>query len=110
MRQSNFPYSGSYFSNLRHDELSEFSEKKTFQMVENSCRKRENLIVLGDLNATIGTNRDAYELRVGPRGFGSQDGKSEALRLREKSGGDYSSIRARWAGYFEQYRVDQPDR
>ena len=50
--------------------VSEFSEKQAFyaqlQMMVDSCPKGNILIVLGDINATTGTDRYGYESCVGP--------------------------------------------
>ena len=58
--------------------VSEFDGKKAFyaqlQMVVDSCPQGATLIVLiGDFNATTGTDRDGYQSCVGPHGFGSRD-------------------------------------
>ena len=63
--------------------VSEFSVKKAFyaqlQMVVDSCPKGDTLIVLGDFNATTGTDRDGYESCVGPHGSGSRHESSSML-------------------------------
>ena len=47
--------------------------------VVDSCPKWDSLIVLGDFNATTGTDRDDYQSCVGPHGFGSKDESSSML-------------------------------
>ena len=63
--------------------VSEFSVKEAFyaqlQMVVDSCPKGDTLIVLGDFNATTGTDRDGYQSCVGPHGSGSRDESSSML-------------------------------
>ena len=46
---------------------------------KDSCTKWETFIVLGDFNATSGTDKDGYESCVGPQGFGSRDESSSIL-------------------------------
>ena len=57
--------------------VSEFSVKKPFyaqlQTVMDSCPMGDTLIVLGDFNATTGTDSDDYESCVGPHGSRSRD-------------------------------------
>ena len=52
--------------------VTEFFVKEAFyaqlQMVVDSCPKGDTLIVLGDFNATTGTDRDGYQSCVGPHG------------------------------------------
>ena len=63
--------------------VSEFSVKKEFyaqvQVVVDSGPNGDNLIVLDDFNATIGTDRDGYQSCVGPQGSGSRDESSSML-------------------------------
>ena len=63
--------------------INEFSVKKAFyaqfQMVVDSCLSADNLIVLGDFNATTGTERDGYQSCVRPHGSGSRDESSAML-------------------------------
>ena len=49
-------------------------------MVMDSSLKGDNFIVLGDFNATRGTDRDGYQSCVGPHGSGSRD-ESSSLAL-----------------------------
>jgi len=35
------------------------------------CTRRDTLLVLGDFNASTGTDRDGYETLVGPHGSGN---------------------------------------
>ena len=37
----------------------------------NQCPRRDTLLVLGDFNASTGTNRNGYEMCVGPHGSGT---------------------------------------
>ena len=49
-------------------------------MVVDSCPKGDTLIVLGDFNATTGTDRDDYQSCFGPHGSGSRD-ESSPMRI-----------------------------
>ena len=40
----------------------------TFESLVDQCPRRDKLLVLGDLNALTGTDRDGYEMCVGPHG------------------------------------------
>ena len=42
----------------------------TLVSVVDQCPRRDTLTVLGDLNASTGTDRDGYEMCVGPHGSG----------------------------------------
>ena len=57
--------------------ISEFSVTEAFsiklQMVVNSSPKGDKLIVLGDFNATTGTDRDGYQSCVGSHDSGSRN-------------------------------------
>ena len=41
------------------------------ESVVDQCPRRDTLLVLGDFNAWIGTDRDGYEACVGPHGSGT---------------------------------------
>ena len=71
----NPPYTGCDFSGLCvcSDRGKWKKRYAQLQMVVVSCPKGDTLIVLGDLNATTGTDRDGCESCVGPYGFGSKD-------------------------------------
>ena len=43
----------------------------TLESVVDQCPRRDTLLVLGDFNASTGTNRDGYETHVGPVGSGT---------------------------------------
>ena len=43
----------------------------TLESVVDQCPGRDTLLVLGDLNASIGTDKDGYETCVGPHGSGT---------------------------------------
>ena len=43
----------------------------TLESLVDQCPRRDTLLVLGDFNASTGTNRDGYETCVGPHGSGS---------------------------------------
>ena len=51
-------------------EVSDFTVKDTFyatlECVVYQCPRRDTLLVLGDFNASTGTDRDGYETCVGP--------------------------------------------
>ena len=40
----------------------------TLESVVDQCSRRVTLLVLGDFNASTGTDRDGYEMCVGPKG------------------------------------------
>ena len=42
----------------------------TLESVVDQCPRRDTLLVLGDFNASTGTERDGYEMCVGPHGSG----------------------------------------
>ena len=54
-------------------EASDLTVKKTIyatlKSMVNQCRRRDTLRVLGDFNASIGTDRDSYEASVVPMGL-----------------------------------------
>ena len=58
-------------------------EKQLFyaelDFVPEKCLRRDTLIVLGDFNATTGTERAGYELCVGPHGYGTRNSNSFLL-------------------------------
>ena len=64
-------------------EMCETDEKEMFYAKLNSvldqCPRRDVLIVLGDFNATTGTERAGYELCVGPHGSGTRNTNSSLL-------------------------------
>ena len=41
------------------------------ESVVDQCPRRDTLLVFGDFNASIGTDRDGYEMCVGPHGSGT---------------------------------------
>ena len=41
----------------------------TLESVVDQCPRQDTLLVLGDLNASTGTDRDGYETCVGPMGL-----------------------------------------
>ena len=43
----------------------------TLKSVVDQCPRRDTLLVLGDFNASTGTDRDVYEMCVGPHGSGT---------------------------------------
>ena len=43
----------------------------TLESVVDQCPRRDTLLVVGDLNASTGTDRDGYETCVGPHGSGT---------------------------------------
>ena len=43
----------------------------TLESVVDQCPRRDTLLVLGDFNASTGTDRDGYKMCVGPHGFGT---------------------------------------
>ncbi|MFV0265489.1 MAG: endonuclease/exonuclease/phosphatase family protein, partial [Kluyvera sp.] len=65
--------------------LCETEEKEAFYAKLNSvldqCPHRDTLIVLGDFNATTGTERAGYELYVGPHGSGTRNTNSSLLNF-----------------------------
>ena len=56
-------------------EASDLTMKDAFyamlESVVDRCPKRDTLLVLGDFNASTGTDRDGYETCVGPHGSGT---------------------------------------
>ena len=46
------------------------------ESVLDQCPRRDTLLVLGDFNASTGTERDGYETRVGPHGSGTMNQNS----------------------------------
>ena len=56
-------------------EASDLTVKDAFyaalESMVDQCPRRETLLVLGDFNASIGTDGDGYETCVGPRGSGT---------------------------------------
>ena len=64
-------------------EMREIEEKEMFyaklDSVLDRCPSRDTLIVLGDFNASTGTERDGYELCVGPHGSGTRNTNSAVL-------------------------------
>ena len=71
--------------------MSEFSVKGALytqlQIVMDSCAKGDTLIVLGDINATTGTDKDCYQSCVGPHDSRSRD-ESSSCCLTLRSVGD----------------------
>ena len=43
----------------------------TLEFVVDQCPRRDTLLVLGDFNASTGTNRDCYETYLRPHGSGT---------------------------------------
>ena len=64
-------------------EVCEIEEKEMFyaklDSVLDQCPRRDTLIVLGDFNATTGTERVGYEICVGPHGSGTRNTNSSLL-------------------------------
>ena len=56
-------------------EVSDLTGKDAFyaalESVVDQCPRRDTLLVLGDFNASTGTDRDSYETCVGPHGSGT---------------------------------------
>ena len=56
-------------------EVSDLTMKDTFyamlESVVDQCPRQDTLLVLGDFNASTGTDRDSYETCVGPHGSGT---------------------------------------
>ena len=48
----------------------------TFESVVDQCPRQDTLLVLGDFNASTGTNWNGYETCVGPHGSGTVNQKS----------------------------------
>ena len=48
----------------------------TLESVVDQCPRRDTLLVLGDFNASTGTDRDGYEKCVRPQGSGTVNQKS----------------------------------
>ena len=48
----------------------------TLKSVVDQCPKEDTLLVLGDFNASTGTDRDGYETCVGPHGSGTMNQNS----------------------------------
>ena len=48
----------------------------TLESVVDQCPRPDTLLVLGDFNALTGTDRDGYEMCVGPRGSGTMNQNS----------------------------------
>ena len=48
----------------------------TLESVVDQCPRRDTLLVLGDFNASTGTERDGYETCVGPHGSGTMNQNS----------------------------------
>ena len=46
------------------------------ESVVDECPRRDTLLVLGDFNASTGTDRDGYETCVGPHGSGTMNQNS----------------------------------
>ena len=61
-------------------EASDLTVKVTFyaplESVVDQCPRRDTLLVLADFNASTGTERDGYEMCVGPHGSGTVNQKS----------------------------------
>ena len=51
----------------------------TLESVVDQCPRRDTLPVLGDFNASNGTDRDGYETCVGPHGSGTVNQNSTKL-------------------------------
>ena len=64
-------------------EMCETEEKEMFyaklELVLDQCPRRDTLIVLGDFNAVTGSERDGYEICVGPHGSGTRNTNSSLL-------------------------------
>ena len=43
----------------------------TLESVVDQCPRRDTLLILGDFNASTGTDKDGYETFVGPRRSGT---------------------------------------
>ena len=58
-------------------EASDLTVKDTFyatlESVVDQCPRRDPLLVLGDFNASTGTDRDGFETCVGPHGSGTMN-------------------------------------
>ena len=58
-------------------EASDLTVKDAFyarlESVVDQCPRRDTLLDLGDFNASTGTERDGYEMCVGPHGSGSMN-------------------------------------
>ena len=56
-------------------ESSDLTVKDAFygmlESVVDQCLRRDTVLVLGDFNASIGTDRDGYQTCVGPQGSGT---------------------------------------
>ena len=50
----------------------------TLESVVDQCPRRDTLLVLGDFNASTGTDRDGYETCVGPDGSGTVNQNSNS--------------------------------
>ena len=61
-------------------EASDLPMKDAFYVVLDSavdqCPRRDSVLVLGDFNASTGTDRDGYEMCVGPHGSGTMNQNS----------------------------------
>ena len=64
-------------------EVCETEEKDMFyaklDSVLDQCPSRDTLVVLGDFNATTGTERDGYEICLGPHGSGTRNTNGSLL-------------------------------
>ena len=64
-------------------EMREMDEKELFyaklDSILDQCHPRDTLVVLGDFNAATGTDRDGYEICVGPHGSGTRNTNSSLL-------------------------------
>ena len=49
----------------------------TLESLVDQCPRRDTLLVLGDFNASTGTDRDGYETCVGPHGSGTVNQNSK---------------------------------
>ena len=61
-------------------EMRDLEEKELFyaklDSIVEQCPPRDTLVVLGDFNAVTGTDRDGYEICVGPHGSGTRNQNS----------------------------------
>ena len=91
-------------------ETSKPEEKEMFyaklDSVVEQCPSRDTLLVLGDFNAVTGTEREGYELCVGPHGSGTRNNNSSlflnfAKSRRLRIGGSWFQRRdpRRWTWY-----------
>ena len=74
----------------------------TLKSVVDKCPRRDTLLVLGDFNASTGTDRDGYETCVGPHGSETMNHYSTKFLDFERSHGPRVAVS--WFQYPQAHR------